>query len=920
MPVGGPRPWKTIILEPDQTHRDSVPVRLPDLRAITRFRIAMLAVPVNQADAIAQIKSSLKPGPLPVISVHIPEEHLSRPVIDPAAETEMLKMLKACGFTILDAKFGKRADYAIEGEAFTMGKWLRRCEPDPGRQTLVCSRPKSPLHLLPHTMNRTFVWALCLSLTTLGSRAQDPYDDSKPWHDQIQPRFAKADLGRVWSGTVDLKGSGRPPTLKGLAIRVGEELAPGRSGTVLYDTELLRASAAIPDRFVMFNTWRDGLGGAGHWMGPPYGFTTRREPGWRAAPAGFSDPRPTPHGPLPHEQAHYKGLYRHGTRSVLAYSVGTAEVLESPWMEIAGPVQMVTRTIEITGLATDTAVKLLDHPNVKPGTETIVEDRRRWMILEEGDKASVVGLVQHDSAPVTLAVEAPGRVVAVVRQHEHTVRFKVLLWSGPKSDMPTCVALITSSPKPDPLASLTRPGPAQWTEEVVTQGSLGRGQGPYVVDTLTPPFRNPYGALMMFGGHDFFSDGDAALCTIHGEVWRVSGIDESLEQLTWHRYATGLFQPLGLRIVDDQVYVLGRDQITRLHDVNGDHETDYYENFNNDCKIGDNIHEYATSLETDPEGNFYYCKGSNGGQTEHDGSLIRVSRDGSRLESFATGFRFPNGAGAGPYGTLTVADQQGEWVPASRLDVVQRGGFYGYMPAHHRDAAPKTHDGPLCWIPHAVDNSCGGQTWVQGNRWGLPEGRMLHLSYGACRLFLVLEEKVDDIHQGGLVPLGVTFDSGAMRARFRPQDGQLYVTGLKGWQTSGARDGCFQRVRFTGRPLHLPIGLHAHRNGVRLVFAEPKDESLLGDVESWAVARWNYRWTQQYGSKDYRVINPAKEGHDDMEVKRAVALDGGRAVFLELEDMQPVMQMQIQYSLGVVEGQRLRGAVHHTVHALGPVW
>jgi hypothetical protein len=51
--------------------------------------------------------------------VHIPEEHLSRPVIDPAAETELLKMLKACGFTILDAKSGKWADYAIEGEAFS---------------------------------------------------------------------------------------------------------------------------------------------------------------------------------------------------------------------------------------------------------------------------------------------------------------------------------------------------------------------------------------------------------------------------------------------------------------------------------------------------------------------------------------------------------------------------------------------------------------------------------------------------------------------------------------------------------------------------------------------------------------------------------------------------------------------------------
>jgi glucose/arabinose dehydrogenase len=34
----------------------------------------------------------------------------------------------------------------------------------------------------------------------------------------------------------------------------------------------------------------------------------------------------------------------------------------------------------------------------------------------------------------------------------------------------------------------------------------------------------------------------------------------------WRRYASGLHQALGLKVVDDKVYVLGRDQITRLHD------------------------------------------------------------------------------------------------------------------------------------------------------------------------------------------------------------------------------------------------------------------------------------------------------------------------------------------------------------------
>ena len=35
-----------------------------------------------------------------------------------------------------------------------------------------------------------------------------------------------------------------------------------------------------------------------------------------------------PYGPLPRSWAHYRGLYRHGDRVILAYTVGTAEVLE----------------------------------------------------------------------------------------------------------------------------------------------------------------------------------------------------------------------------------------------------------------------------------------------------------------------------------------------------------------------------------------------------------------------------------------------------------------------------------------------------------------------------------------------------------------------------------------------------------------
>src|SRR4029450_1094563 len=101
------------------------------------------------------------------------------------------------------------------------------------------------------------------------------------------------------------------------------------------------------------------------------------------------------------------------------------------------------------------------------------------------------------------------------------------------------------------LRTLTKGGPARYPEPVITRGVLGTGDGPYVVDTLTPPVENPWKSFLRFGGLDFFSNGDCAVCSVSGDVWVVSGIDEKLQQLKWRRFATGLFQPLGLRIVDD---------------------------------------------------------------------------------------------------------------------------------------------------------------------------------------------------------------------------------------------------------------------------------------------------------------------------------------------------------------------------------
>ena len=254
------------------------------------------------------------------------------------------------------------------------------------------------------------------------------------------------------------------------------------------------------------------------------------------------------------------------------------------------------------------------------------------------------------------------------------------------------------------------------------------------------------------------------MCTCHGDVWLVK-VDEKENTVSWQRFATGLYHPLGLKVVEGKVVVLERGQLTRLHDANDDGEADFYECLANDWDTGSGEHSYDTCLETDPDGNFYFFKT---GDTDlpTGGCLMKVSKDGTKTEVFATGFRHPIGMGMSPTGLLTGADQEGNWVPSTRIDEYKQGGFYGDMRGHHRKVPPKIYDAPICWVPRDIDNSAGGQTWIPNDTFGPLAGLPLHFSYGRCTPMLLLRQELSDGGvQGGVAGLGVQFLSGVCRGR-----------------------------------------------------------------------------------------------------------------------------------------------------------
>ena len=719
------------------------------------------------------------------------------------------------------------------------------------------------------------------------------------WNDMVlQPLFSSSLQPSYPAGNV---------VYKAVTVRLAED---GQTN-LAFDTEDLRPAVAWTGGGLTFGAMREGLAGPPGIVGEP-AFGTAHGPGWaKPGTDDFTDPRPDKLGPLPREWGRYKGLHVHGQQVVFAYTVGGSEVLETHGLETAGDRTFFTRTIEVDAGKQALTALVLDVPDatqVEVASEAPGIGRSAWATHADGSRT--LASIADQDGQATLKFAENGRVVLTFPASKSGTRVKLAI-----DRVPAATQQGVQLKRPKPLKPLTAGGRANWPEPVVTKGELGAGDGPYVVDTLTAPDKNPWNSFLRFGGLDFLSNGDMAVCSVSGDVWLVSGVDDKLEALRWKRYASGLFQPLGLKVVDDKVYVLGRDQITRLHDVDGDREADFYENFNNDAKVTLNGHAYVTNLDADPAGNFYYTKC--GDDTEHGGTLLRVSKDGAKLDVFATGLRNPNGMGVSPEGVVTEADNQGEWVPASRLDVVSQGEFVGYQPMSKQNPPPTDPGKPLVWMPQNVDNSSGGQTWVQGKKWGPFEGHMLHTSYGAASLLLVLQEQVNGVDQGGVVRFPLSFASGIMRGRFRDKDGQLYVCGLKGWQTAGARDGAVHRVRYTGKPVNMPKGLHVHANGIRIEFTDPMDVELLEDLDSYGILQWNYLWSGNYGSPQFSVKDPKKQGYDTVEIKSATAAEDGKSVFLAIDGLGPVMQMQISLNLEDQHANEVRWDIYNTIHALG---
>lgn len=761
------------------------------------------------------------------------------------------------------------------------------------------------------------------------AKLDDAYLASLPKGDTRGPEpsrvvpWSQMDYGPNLMATIEVGNSGDNIAYKGHTIRLDHGpggVAQGKS-QILYELDTMRVAAVWQgDGFIDWN----GINFNGqHQVHPRVVGTVlhsnKAGAGWANPETGdFAEVRAPSrdgkfHGPLPKSWINYLGTYASGLDSILRYRVGETEIHEMPSLRQLDERSVVQRQLEIGPAAVPLTLRIADRDACEIGS--LGELNHPFAFSPSTDAKSGSG-----SIAFTLAGDVAGTQWSFV---EDEIRLSI-----PASDSKRTIAILSvvandltdaerflvrviKTHAASDLQSQLKGGDSRWPETVSTS-ITSKDSGAFAIDTITYPLTNPWSCRMRLTGFDFYEDGDsAAVADWDGNVWKVTGLSGSIA--TWKRIASGLFQPLGLKIRDGEVFVNCRDQICRLHDYNGDGESDYYESFNHDHQVTEHFHEFAMGLQTDADGNFYYAKSARHALpavVPHHGTLLRVSADGSETTILANGFRAANGVCLNDDGSFFVTDQEGHWNPKNRINWVKPGRFYGNMFGYHdrTDSSDSGMEPPMCWITNAFDRSPAELLWVKSDKWGPLNGSLLNLSYGYGKVYIVPHEQKGELLQGGMCELPIPqFPTGIMRGRFHPTDGGLYLAGMFSWAGTQEENGGFYRMRYTGKPAHLPRSLECQGTTIRIGFTDDIDQESVVP-ENFSLSRWSIKRTKNYGSDHYDTTA--------MKVANAHWSAEDREVILEVPDLIPTWCMEIKCDLRSPEGEPVHRIIHHTIHIL----
>lgn len=390
------------------------------------------------------------------------------------------------------------------------------------------------------------------------------------------------------------------------------------------------------------------------------------------------------------------------------------------------------------------------------------------------------------------------------------------------------------------------------------------------------------------GGMDFLSDGRLVVSRWdpEGGVYIIDGVQTGdPAKMTAKRIAAGLHEPLGLKVVDDTIYVLQKQELTKLIDLDGDEVIDEYYTLCNSWGVSTNFHEFAFGLVY-KDGYFYGSLATDilpGGagapvQPKDRGRTFKISRADGSIQLITSGLRTPNGIGIGVDGEIFNADNQGDWLPASKIVHITEGAFYGSRAVDFEGTANLPVKQPVVWLPQdEIGNSPSTPLALND---GPYKGQMIHCEVTHGGVKRVFVEKVNGEYQGCVFRFIQGLEAGINRMVWGP-DSALYVGGIGNpgnWQHGQNRWYGLQRLKYNGKPAFEMLAVRAKSNGMEIEFTQPLEPSDGWDPAEYTVQQWRYVPTADYGGPKVDLTR--------LPVRSASVSPDRRKVFLEIPGLK----------------------------------
>lgn len=494
----------------------------------------------------------------------------------------------------------------------------------------------------------------------------------------------------------------------------------------------------------------------------------------------------------------------------------------------------------------------------------------------------------------------------------------------------------------------------------------------------------PEGIILEVGGLVTMPNGNLGVSTRRGDVFIVENPTSASPY--FRKFASGLHEVLGLAYKDGALYGAQRGELTKLVDTNMDGKADVYETVYS-WPLSGNYHEYSFGPKIAPDGSFFVTGNVAFGNEEWwrgesrvpwRGWAMKISADG-KMEPWATGMRSPAGIGL-INNDLFYTDNQGDWMGSGALWQVAKGDFMGHpaglawtgMPnspfklteakfnslidprktknAEGRFIKPENVVNenfktlfdmkkeipqlrlPAVWLPYGILGISTSEpiTIPQGS-FGPFEGQVLVGDQGMSMLSRVFLEKVNGEYQGASFVFRTGFRSGVLRMAWA-RDGSLFVGETnRGWGSAGEANEGLQRLVWNNK---IPFEMKAVRampDGFEVEFTQAVDSKSAGDLASYSVESYIYKYHPVYGSPPVNTeklkIKGVKLSADGLKARLIV--DNLRKYYIHTLKLEGVREKDNFYSLvhpiayytlnNIPEGQKLSMTEVSTRNSAGVV-